>query len=130
MKKYDALYIFVGTAREEAVQELIDKATAEIARLEGVILSQEILGRHGFAHPMKKRESGVYAKVRFELDPAKIAELVNRYRLVEDVFRVQILAVEERREAKLSQQREEAARRAEAKARKEAEAAAVAESAS
>ena len=50
-------------------------------------------------------------------------ELVNRYRLVEEVFRVQILAVDERREAKLAAQREAAARRAELNADKEAEAA-------
>jgi len=45
---------------------------------------------------------------------------VNRYRLVEEVFRVQILAVDDRREAILATQREEAAKRAEAAAQKEA----------
>jgi ribosomal protein S6 len=74
---------------------------------------------------MKKRENGVYVQVRIELDPLKVTELVNRYRLVEEVFRVQILAVDERREAILARQREEAARRA-ARAQ-EAEAAEAAE---
>jgi ribosomal protein S6 len=66
---------------------------------------------------MKKRENGVYVKVRIELDPAKVEELVNRYHLVEEVFRVQFLAVDERREMKIAQER---AARAERQAKKEA----------
>ena len=72
---------------------------------------------------MGKRDSGVYVKVRMELDPAKVDELVNRYHLVEEVFRVQILAVDERREAKIAAER---AARAERQAKKDAAAAAAA----
>jgi ribosomal protein S6 len=61
-------------------------------------------------------------KVRLELDPQKVDELVNRYHLVEEVFRVQILAVDDRREAKLAEER---AARAERQAKKEAAAAAA-----
>ena len=87
--------------------------------------TQDILGKRTFARPMQKRENGVYALVRFEMDPSKVRELVNRYRLVEEVFRVQILAVDDRREAKLAAQREAAAKRAELEASKEAEATAA-----
>ena len=125
MKKYDALYIFAGSAKDDVLDALIAKALAEVTRLEGNVISQEVLGKRTFAHPMKKRENGVYVQVRVELDPSKVSELVNRYRLVEEVFRVQILAVDERREAILARQREDAARRA-AKAQ-EAEAAEAAE---
>jgi ribosomal protein S6 len=125
MKKYDALYIFAGSAKDDVLDGLIAKALAEVTRLEGNVISQEVLGKRSFAHPMKKRENGVYVQVRIELDPLKVTELVNRYRLVEEVFRVQILAVDERREAILARQREEAARRA-ARAQ-EAEAAEAAE---
>ena len=52
-----------------------------------------------------------------ELDPSKVDELVNRYHLVEEVFRVQILAVDDRREAKIASERAE---RAERQAKKEA----------
>ena len=74
---------------------------------------------------MHKRENGVYVLVRFEFDPSKVSELVNRYRLVEEVFRVQILAVDERREAVYAAQREAAAKREAIKAQKDAEAAAA-----
>ena len=123
MKKYDGLYIFAGQAKDDVLEGQISKALAEVTRLGGNVLSQEILGKRTFERPMKTHESGVYVEVRFELDPANVRELVNRYRLVEEVFRVRILAVDERREAKLAVQREAAAKRAAIAAQKEAAAA-------
>ena len=105
MKKYDALYIFVGIAKEDVLEANLEKALAEVTRVGGNILEKVSLGRRSFSRPMGKRDSGVYVKVRMELDPAKVDELVNRYHLVEEVFRVQILAVDERREAKSARQR-------------------------
>ena len=125
MKKYEGLYIFAGNAKDDVLESNFAKAVAEIERFGGKVESQDILGKRTFARPMQKRENGVYALVRFELDPAKVRELVNRYRLVEEVFRVQILAVDDRREAKLAAQREAAAKRAELEASKEAEATAA-----
>ena len=125
MKKYDGLYIFAGNAKDDVLENSLAKAVAEIERFGGKIEAQDILGKRTFARPMHKRENGVYALGRFELDPLKVKDLVNRYRIVEEVFRVQILAVDDRREEKLAQQREAAAKRAELKARKENEAAAA-----
>ena len=125
MKKYDGLYIFAGNAKDDVLESSFAKAVAEIERFGGKVESQDILGKRTFARPMHKRENGVYALIRFEMDPAKVRELVKRYRLVEEVFRVQILAVDERREAQLAAQREAAAKRAELKASKEAEATAA-----
>ena len=117
MKKYDALYIFVGVAKDDVLEANLEKALAEVTRLGGELIAKDSLGKRTFARPMGKRDSGVYVKVRFALDPAKVDELVKRYQLVEEVFRVQILAVDERREAKIAQERTE---RAERQARKEA----------
>ncbi|MDD6031468.1 MAG: 30S ribosomal protein S6 [Kiritimatiellae bacterium] len=111
MKKYDGLYIFAGQAKDDVLDAQIQKALAEVTRLGGNVLTQEVLGKRDFAHPMHKRTNGVYVLVRFEFDPSKVSELVNRYRLVEEVFRVQILAVDERREAILVKQAEAAAQR-------------------
>ena len=122
MKKYDALYIFVGIAKDDALEANLEKALAEVTRLGGNVLEKVQLGKRQFSRPMKKRESGVYVKVRLELDPAKVDELVKRYKLVEEVFRVQILAVDDRREAKIAQERTE---RAEIQAKKDAAAAAA-----
>ena len=123
MKKYDALYIFVGVAKDDALNANLEKALAEVARVGGNVLSTESLGKRVFSRPMSKKDSGVYVKVRMELEPSKIRELLERYRLVEEVFRVQILAVDERREAKLVEER---AARAARQARRDAAAEAAA----
>lgn len=123
MKTYDAVYIFVGIAKDDALNACLEKALAEVTRVGGNILSTESLGKRTFARPMSKKESGVYVKVRMELDPSKVDELIKRYQLVEDVFRVQILAVDARREARIASERQA---RAERQARKEAAQAAAA----
>jgi ribosomal protein S6 len=117
MKTYDALYIFVGISKDDVLEANLEKALAEVTRLGGNVIAKDSLGKRAFARSMKKRDSGVYVKVRFEIDPLKIKELVNRYRLVEEVFRVQFLAVDERREAKIASER---AARAENVAKREA----------
>ena len=122
MKKYDALYIFVGISKDDVLEACLEKALAEVTRRGGNVLEKVSLGRRAFSRPMKKRDSGVYVKVRFEMDPQEVEELVKRYRLVEEVFRVQILAVDERRESQIAQERTE---RAEELARREAAAAAA-----
>ncbi len=123
MKQYDALYIFTGVSRDEVLQANLDKALAEVTRLGGELVGQNTLGKRAFARPMKKRDSGVYVKVRFSIDPAALKELVDRYRLVEEVFRVQILAVDDRREAKIASERQaRAERQAKREASKEAQA--------
>ncbi len=124
MKKYDALYIFVGISKDDALNANLEKALAEVARVGGNVLTTESLGKRMFSRPMSKKDNGVYVKVRMELDPAKVSELRARYRLVEEVFRVQILAVDERREAKIVEER---AQRAERQAKKDAAAAAAVE---
>jgi small subunit ribosomal protein S6 len=125
MKKYDALYIFVGVSKDDVLEANLEKALSEVTRLGGNIIAKDSLGKRAFARPMKKRDNGVYVKVRFELDPLKIKELVARYHLVEEVFRVQFLAVDDRREAKIAAER---AARAENLAKREAaQAAALAE---
>ncbi|HPB11050.1 MAG TPA: 30S ribosomal protein S6 [Kiritimatiellia bacterium] len=122
MKKYDGLYIFAGSAKDDVLDKQIDKVRGEITRLSGNVLTTEVLGKRTFARPMQKRDNGVYVKIRFELDPNHITTLLGRYHLAEDVFRVQILAVDERRESVLARQAEE--RKAREVARAEAEAAA------
>ena len=104
MKKYDGLYIFAGHAKDDSLDKSVEKMGAEITRLNGEILETEILGKRTFARPMHKRENGVYVRIRFNLDPLQVTPLINRYHLLEDLFRVQILAVNDRVEAKIAEQ--------------------------
>jgi len=107
MKKYDAMYIFANVAKEDSIDGLVEKASNEITRLNGKVLNTTVLGKKSFARTMQKKESGVYVKIRFEIDPAQVALLQSRYHLLEEFFRVQILTVDARREAAIIKQTEE-----------------------
>lgn len=107
MKKYDGLYVFVNPMKDDEVDKQIERVSGEITRLSGVVLSIEASEKRQFARPMKKKHgSGVFVKIRFEMDPAQIQTLVTRYKLSEDVFRFQPLSVDERKETVLLQQAE------------------------
>lgn len=120
MKKYDANFIFVQTGREEAWAKTIERMQGEIARIGGKVLNTEDHGKKTFAIPQQKKESGTYLTIRFELDPAKVNELRARYALLEEVFRLQILAVDPIVELKLAKQAAEKKARAEAAAQQAA----------
>lgn len=118
MKTYTGLYIFAATAKDDVLDAQVEKAANEITRLSGKVLETEIIGKKTFARPMHKRDCGVYVKLRFELDPANIAPLNARYRLMEEVFRVQFNVVDPRLEKRLAAQAEVRKAREAAKAAK------------
>ena len=79
MKKYDGLYIFAGSAKDDVLDKQIDKARNEITRLSGNVLSTVVLGKKTFARPMHKRDNGVYVKIRFELDPLQVTAVTTHW---------------------------------------------------
>ena len=93
MKPYEALFILTETIRDENVEEFASKARAEIERLGGVIDQSIPMGRRPFAQLLHKREGGVFLRLDFHLDPAKIAALQARYKLNEQIFRMQLVSV-------------------------------------
>jgi ribosomal protein S6 len=107
MKKYDGMYIFANVAKDDSIDGLVEKASNEITRLNGKVLSTTVLGKKTFARPMQKKDGGVFVRIRFELNPTQVVTLQGRYRLLEEFFRVQLLTVDERREAKIVKQAEE-----------------------
>jgi len=104
VKQYDALYIFADTAKDDSMEKLMEKMRNEITRLSGTVLNAELLGKRTFARLMQKRDHGTYARIRFSLDGSQLATLRERYHLIEDLFRVQVLLVDARREALVAEQ--------------------------
>lgn len=117
MKKYDANFIFVQSGRDEAWAKTIERMQAEIIRIGGKVLDTQDRGKKTFARIQQKKESGAYLTIRFELDPAKVNELRARYALIEEIFRLQILAIDPIIELKLAKQAAEKKARAEANAK-------------
>ncbi len=95
-KKYQAMFIFAGNIKDEALEKVIDQSKTEIEKLGGAIETTETLGRRTFARTMQKHDHGVYVKVGFTIDPAQVAGIHDRFRHNDDCFRLQIVERNER----------------------------------
>ncbi len=91
LKKYKGTFIFANSAKDDVMAGILDKIKGEIEKLGGEVLSVDIKGRRTFARPMSKRESGIYVIQVFTLDTESIGPLRNRFKLNDDIFRVQLI---------------------------------------
>ena len=91
MKTYDAMFIFASSLKEKALDQALERVQAEVEKLNGRLLATRTIGKRSFARPMKKKESGVYVRLRLSMEPGSISPLLARLKLKEDIFRVQIL---------------------------------------
>ena len=91
MIKYEAMMIFPDVMKEETLDAALEKIAGEIEKLGGSVGNKTRLGRRAFARPMDKQTAGQYAVMGFVLDPSKQAALNARFRLNEDLFRVQVV---------------------------------------
>lgn len=90
MNKYEGLIILPQPVDEQTLEDKLDKIRAEITKQGGAVEHTTRIGRQTFARRLKKKDTGFYVLLTFTLDPAKIAILRERYKLNEDVFRLQI----------------------------------------
>jgi len=90
LKKYESLIILAQPVDEQTLEDKLDKIRAEITKQGGTVEHTTRMGRQTFARRMQKKDTGFYVLLTFTIDPAKIAHLRERYKLNEDVFRVQI----------------------------------------
>ena len=90
MKKYEGLIILSQPVDEQTLEDKLDKIRAEITKQGGTVEHTTRMGRQTFARRLKKKDAGFYILLTFTLDPANIAPLRERYKLNEDIFRVQI----------------------------------------
>ena len=89
MNKYEGLFILNTVGKEEGVKDALDKISNEITAVGGKIETVQKMERKPFARVADKRHaSGFYANVIFDATPAVVAQLQNKFKLNEDVFRV------------------------------------------
>ncbi len=109
MNTYEGLFIFADTLKDDELKEVQDRALAEIERQGGKVLGAKKLGRRTFARPMSKKEAGIYVRAVFELEADKVTPLLARYKLSEEVFRIQITRGDEKSLGLVTPEPEEAA---------------------
>jgi ribosomal protein S6 len=89
MKRYEGLFILETAGKEEGIKDAIDKISAEITGAGGKVETVQKMDKKNFSRVAdKKHNSGYYANVIFEIEPAALAQLKQRFTLNEQVFRV------------------------------------------
>lgn len=92
MKNYEALFILSNSISDEQLDGKIEQISSEIIKLGGNVQAATRMGRITFARPLAKKEAGIYVRILFLLEPAKVAALQERYRHNENLIRLQIVA--------------------------------------
>jgi small subunit ribosomal protein S6 len=95
VNKYEAMMIFPEAFKDEALEEVMNRVKAEIEKIGGVVQNMTRLGRKPFARQLHKQQGGQYSVVGFAIDGDKIPSLHARFKLDEDIFRVQIVRAPE-----------------------------------
>lgn len=95
MNRYEAMFIFPESTKEDQLDPAVAVVREEIEKVGGVIDNTTRLGKRSFARPIRKMEGGHYVVIGFRVAGDKIAGLVERYRLSEQIVRVQIHSADE-----------------------------------
>ena len=89
MKRYEGLFILNTTGKEEGIKDIIDVISADITAGGGKVETVQKMDKRAFSRVADKRNtSGFYVNVIFELLPASLATLRNKFLMNNDVFRV------------------------------------------
>ncbi|HHY86722.1 MAG TPA: 30S ribosomal protein S6 [Verrucomicrobia bacterium] len=89
MKRYEGLFILETAGKEEGIKDLIDRISAEITGAGGRIETVQKMDKRNFARVAdKKHSAGFYVNIIFEIEPAAILKLKQRFAMNDDVFRV------------------------------------------
>lgn len=91
MNKYEAMIIFREDLKDTDWDTAVAAVDAEIQKLGGSVSSTTRLGKREFARPLQKQVSGHYGLMAFQLAGDKVAPLLARLKLDEQVFRVQVV---------------------------------------
>jgi ribosomal protein S6 len=89
------MVIFPDRLNEDEIDEATKGVRAEIEKHGGAIVSNIRLGRRPFARVMQKESYGHYAVIVFDIDGGQIPALHARFKLNDQVMRVQIVRAAE-----------------------------------
>ena len=94
MKKYEAVFILDIRKVDDEGEAFSKEFAGLIESLGGKMEAAASLGRKQFTYDINKRKAGIYWDFLFELDPLKVIEIKNKYKLNETVLRNLILISE------------------------------------
>ncbi len=93
-RNYKATFILDNRGKEDSVDQIVEGVKKEIIAVQGEVTAVENLGRRDFARKTDdKFPAGVYVQVNFSAPAAAPAQLHERLRLNESVYRALVESV-------------------------------------
>jgi small subunit ribosomal protein S6 len=87
-RNYKATFILDNRGKEDSVETIIEGVKKEISAVQGEVTAVENIGRRDFARKTDNHfPSGVYVQVNFSAPAAAPAQLHERLRLNDSVYR-------------------------------------------
>ncbi|WP_438481921.1 30S ribosomal protein S6 [Oleiharenicola lentus] len=87
-RNYKATFILDNRGKEDSVDQLVDGVKKEISAVQGEVTAVESFGRRDFARKTDdKFPAGVYVQVNFSAPAGAPAQLHERLRLNDSVYR-------------------------------------------
>ena len=94
MKKYEAVFILDIRKVDDEGKAFSQDFGALVESLGGKMEAAVSLGRKQFTYDINKRKAGIYWDYYFDLDPAMVKEIREKYRLDERVIREMVIVDE------------------------------------
>ena len=95
LREYEALIILKAVGTEQDVARAAEALAEQIKKLGGTIERCEPWGRRRLAFRIARQQEGCYQLLRFQAQPAQVAELDRLFRLNEGIVRFMILTEDE-----------------------------------
>lgn len=93
---YELTVIINGALEEDAIQQVVDRATEFITRNGGEISNADHWGRKRLAYPINKKHTGYYVQYAMVAPPELVALLERYFHLDEHIIRYLNLRLEEK----------------------------------
>ncbi len=90
MKTYETVIILDDRKVQDEGKAFIEEFSSAVSRANGEFLRATPLGRKQFARQIKKKKSGFFWDVVFNMNEKEVAEIPDKYRLDERILRLQI----------------------------------------
>jgi small subunit ribosomal protein S6 len=97
--KYEVLFIIRPDISEEVVDEITEKAQAQVTRNGGIVLALENWGSKRLAYEIQKLTEGIYIKMDIEAPGEVIDMLARHFNLSETVIRHQTIRLDQKKTA-------------------------------
>lgn len=91
MNRYEAMVILPESLKDAAQEEVVGTIKEEIKKLGGDVESVTRLGKRTFARRMDKQDAGYYLIVTFKLEGTELKNMLARFKLNEEIFRIQVV---------------------------------------